>query len=251
MTRDIPRIDIKDYDSMVKALEITGLNIVYIPEHLRDEELQLIAVRDTGEAIGYIFDPSEEVQLAAVKQNGLAIYHIYDNGISSLSEEVQLAAVKQEGCAIKAMFENNDFPSEEVQLAAVENDPEAIEYICKYITPSEEVQLAAVNQNCFTILYIDDPSEEVQLASINNDIFNIDYISDPCEEVLQQLINIVKRIAYKNCYEDEIRDAIDNLKFVDGKLVYSSSSTSYSYVLDYASNQCDALFKLLLSKVTH
>lgn len=224
MTRDIPRIDIKDYDSMVKALEITGLNIVYIPEHLRDEELQLIAVRDTGEAIGYIFDPSEEVQLAAVKQ---------------------------EGCAIKAMFENNDFPSEEVQLAAVENDPEAIEYICKYITPSEEVQLAAVNQNCFTILYIDDPSEEVQLASINNDIFNIDYISDPCEEVLQQLINIVKRIAYKNCYEDEIRDAIDNLKFVDGKLVYSSSSTSYSYVLDYASNQCDALFKLLLSKVTH
>lgn len=42
------------------------------------EEVQLTAVRQNGEAIKYITDPSEGVQLVAVRQNGYAIYHITD-----------------------------------------------------------------------------------------------------------------------------------------------------------------------------
>jgi hypothetical protein len=123
----------------------------------QDKELQLAAVKQDGNAIQHIDNPSEEVQLAAVNKYGRAIYYIKH---LNPSEEVQLAAMKKNGTAIEYI----DNPSEEVQLAAVKQNGSAIKYI-KHLNPSEEVQLAAVKQKGDAIQHIDNPSEEVKSAS--------------------------------------------------------------------------------------
>ena len=48
-------------------------------EKYRTEEEQLSAVKQDGNEIRYIIDPSEKVQLAAVKQNGDAIQFVKNN----------------------------------------------------------------------------------------------------------------------------------------------------------------------------
>jgi protein tyrosine phosphatase (PTP) superfamily phosphohydrolase (DUF442 family) len=169
----------------------------------QDKEVQLAAMKQDGNAIKYIDNPSEEVQLAAVKQDGIAIKHI-DNpseevqlaavkqnrwvidSIDNPSEEVQLAAVKQDGIAI----EHIDNPSEEVQLAAVNQNGLAIYYI-KHLNPSEEIQLAAVKQDGFAIKYIKhlNPSEEIQLAAVKQYGWAIRHIDNPSEEVQLAAVN--------------------------------------------------------------
>ena len=67
----------------------TGLNN-------RSDEEQLAAVKQWGDAIQYIKNPSPAVQLAAVKQDVYAI-----RWIENPSPEVQLAAVNQNGDAIQ------------------------------------------------------------------------------------------------------------------------------------------------------
>ena len=108
------------YDKLSKENKITYLrkmkiaisynvrNIEYYYGEL-DKETQLEAVKQDGNAIKYINNPSETVQLEAVKQYGYAIQYI-----NKPSETVQLAAVKQTGSAIQ--YINN--PSEMVKLAA-------------------------------------------------------------------------------------------------------------------------------------
>jgi hypothetical protein len=49
--------------------------------------VQLVAVKQDGDAIYHIKNPSEELQLAAVQQNGYAIQYI-----ENPSKKVQLAA---------------------------------------------------------------------------------------------------------------------------------------------------------------
>lgn len=75
------------------------------------EELQLLAVKQSGYVIKHIKNPSEELQLEAVKQNGYAIQFI-----ENPSEEVQIEAVKQEPWSMKNFIK---IPSERVQLEAV------------------------------------------------------------------------------------------------------------------------------------
>jgi hypothetical protein len=183
----------QDKELQLAAVKQDGNAIKYIDNP--SEEVQLAAVKQDGNAIYHIDNPSEEVQLAAVKQDGIAIKHI-DNP----SEEVQLAAVKQDGLAIRYI----DNPSEEVQLAAVKQDGIAIRWIdnlsekiiraamnqygfaiyyIKHLNPSEEAQLAAVKQNGLAIEYIDNPSEEVQLAAVKQNGSAIEYIENPSEKV--------------------------------------------------------------------
>jgi DNA-dependent RNA polymerase auxiliary subunit epsilon len=114
------------------------------------EELKLAAVKQNGNAIQFIENPSEEVQLAAVQQNGYAIEYI-----KNPSEQVQLAAVQEFGSAIRYIKN----PSEQVQLAAVQQNGNAIRHIKN---PSEQVQLAAVQESGYAIEYIENPSERVK-----------------------------------------------------------------------------------------
>jgi hypothetical protein len=103
-------------------------------------QLQLIAVKQNGDAIQFIENPKEAVQLAAVKQDGYAIQYIKPTDDDSWLR-VQLAAVQKDGWAINYIKN----PKEEVQLAAVRQTGSAIRFIIKNgITPSEDVQIAAV-----------------------------------------------------------------------------------------------------------
>lgn len=62
-----------------------------IPQILNyvNEQVQLEAIKEHGNAIEYIKNPSERVQLEAVKENALAIRHI-----KNPSEQVKLESVR-------------------------------------------------------------------------------------------------------------------------------------------------------------
>jgi hypothetical protein len=158
---------------------------------LRDERVQLAAVKQNGSVIQHIRKPSEAVQLAAVKNDGYAIRFVKDpseavqlaaikNEISVISyienpsEAVQLAAAKRDGYAIRFVKD----PSEAVQLAAVKNDGYAIRHIKN---PSEAVQLAAIKQDGYAIQFVKNPSEEVQVAAAKNDGNALQFVKDPSE----------------------------------------------------------------------
>ena len=100
---------------------------------LWSETRQLQAVKQNGDSIRYISNPSEKVQLEAVKQDGDSILHIQNP-----SEKVQLEAVKENGYSIR-YIQN---PSEKEQLEAVKQYGDSIQYIQN---PSEKVQLEIIS----------------------------------------------------------------------------------------------------------
>ena len=79
------------------------------PKYASEEE-KVKAVKEDGNSIEYIQNPSEALQLEAVKQNGYFIQYIHNP-----SEAVQLEAVKQDGNHIQYIHN----PSEAVQLEAI------------------------------------------------------------------------------------------------------------------------------------
>ena len=84
------------------------------------EQIQLIAVRQNGNAIRHIDRPVLEVQLAAIKEDEQSIEFIDDP-----SEKVQLVVVRMDGNTIRYI----DNPSEQVQLEALREDGRSIQYI--------------------------------------------------------------------------------------------------------------------------
>jgi hypothetical protein len=136
-----------------------------------EKERCMLAVRQDGNTIRFIKDPSETVQLEAVRQNGDAIQFIEDP-----SEAVQLEAVRRNGSAIQFIKD----PSEAVQLEAVSQNVYTIQYIKD---PSELVQLEAARQDGWSIQYIKDPSEEMKLEAARQDGWSIQFIKDPSERV--------------------------------------------------------------------
>lgn len=114
------------------------------------EDVQLVGIKQNGNAIQYIDNPSEQLQLAAVKQNGEII-----NDIKNPSEQVKLEAVKQTWTAI----------------ASIKN-------------PSEQLQLEAVKQSGFAVAKIDNPTEKVQLEAVKESKFAISYIKNRTDRAL-------------------------------------------------------------------
>ena len=86
-------------------------------------EEQLEAVKEDGDNIRYIQNPSEDVCLEAVREDGYSIQYIQNP-----SEKVKLEAVRKYGCSIRCIHN----PSEQVCFEAVNNDPCAIQYISQY-----------------------------------------------------------------------------------------------------------------------
>ena len=112
--------------SKEEILDILKLNPWFLKD-VDNKEIQLEAVKEYGNNIQYIHNPSEEVQLEAVKQDGLSIRFIHNP-----SDEMKLEAVKQNGSSIR--YINN--PSEEMQLEAVKENELYIQYInnpCKSV----------------------------------------------------------------------------------------------------------------------
>ena len=107
---------------MRDMLKQYGIN----PESFLDFQsgkVQLETVKQNGNSIRYIQNPSEKVQLEAVKQNGHSIRYIQNP-----SEKEQLEAVKQYGDSIQ-YIQN---PSEKVQL-------EIISYLLKTENPTQYI----------------------------------------------------------------------------------------------------------------
>jgi hypothetical protein len=168
---DIQLMDSSDARAELGSLPQGLVDLVPEMALLRDERVQLAAVKKDGSAIRFLKNPSEAVQIAAVKKNPYAIQYI-----ENPSEAVQLAAVKNDGYAIRCIKN----PSEAVQLAAVQQNGYTVNFI---ENPSEAVQLAAVQQNGYAIQFVKNPSEAVQLAAVQQNGFAIGFIKDPSESV--------------------------------------------------------------------
>jgi hypothetical protein len=162
-----------DWLSIVKE---NGNAIQYVSNP--SEAMKLAAIRQNGYAIRYINNPSEEIKLAAIQKTGYAIQYI-----KLPSEEMKLIAVQQNGSIV--IYINN--PSEKVQLAAVRDNGFAIQYINN---PSEAVQLAAVHRHGRAIQHIENPSEEIQLAAIQENASAIQHIENPSEEIKLAAVQI-------------------------------------------------------------
>ena len=151
------------------AVQQTGYAIKFIENP--SEELQKLAVQQYGDFIQYIKNPSEEIQKIAIKYSGYPIKYI-----KNPSEEIQKLAVQQNGAVIQYIKN----PSEEVKKLAVQQNGYAINNINN---PSEEVQKIAVQQNGYAIRYIENPSEEIQKLAVQQNGSVIEYINNPNEEL--------------------------------------------------------------------
>ena len=175
-----------------------GLNIQFVRN---DEDqtpaLQAEAVKQNGNAIQYIYNPSPEIQLLAVRRNGYAIRYI-----PNPSEQLQLEAVKQDGLAIEYIPN----PSEQVQSEAVKNFPYALKYI---ENQSERVQLEAIKKDTESIRFIKNPSEQMQLEAIRRNPKSIVMIRNPSERVQLEAVKL-DRSVFPQLKHDKVYPSVVN-----------------------------------------
>ena len=108
--------------------------------------MQLEAIKQNGNNIMYIRNPSEKVQLEAVKQNGNIIQYI-----NNPSDNVKLEAVKQNGYAIKYIRN----PSENIKFEA----SKTIKYLSEYTRSKIEsftladrnIKITVLNDDTYSI----------------------------------------------------------------------------------------------------
>ena len=118
------------------AVTQNGLILQHVQVPVPSQDIQLAAVTQNGNAVGYIETPSPDVQLAAVTQNGNAVQYI-----KSPTEEAQMAAVKQDGFEVQNL---------------------------KWLTLSPEVQLAAVTKNAYALEHIRKPTYATVMAAVKS-----------------------------------------------------------------------------------
>jgi len=196
------------------------------PEYIKDlnevdEELEIFIVKNNGNNIKYIEEPSREVQKQAIKSTPLSVKYIknidkeigimcvkslwnslelINNPINEIIEE----AIKTKGWAIQFVKE----PSEELQLLAVSKDYDSIKYI---ENPSENVQLAAVENYYVAIRFIKNPSLKAKVKAVILNGEAINYISnydlDDIKVFIHENINVVKYI-YESIDVDIVIDIL-------------------------------------------
>lgn len=172
---DIKGIKSPTYEMWLQACRFNGNTIRFAPKKERTQELKLVAVTTTGDALQYLKKPSEEVKLAAVSQDGYAIQYI-----KNPSEAVQLAAVNQRASSLKFVKK----PTEKVKVLAASTWYDALDYITDI---SYEVAVAAVNNYGRLIGKI--PKElhtkELKLMAVKDDGRAIYEIENPTDEMLR------------------------------------------------------------------
>lgn len=149
-------------------------------------------------------NPTEAQQLAAVSIDGYQIKTLLANGVH-LSDKVIFAALANNGYCIK----NVPNPTEEMKIAAVKQTPTAIIFIKK---PSAAVKQAYLDMVPNGIRRINNPTEEQQLAAVSKD-----------GSVILRDIKVGKRNPISS---KVLAAALSEPNFINGKLSYSSNSTS-------------------------
>ena len=140
----------------------------YIQELVNvDEELEIFIVKNNGNNIRYINNPSKKVQMEAIKNTPLSIKYI-----RNVDKEIGIMCVKSLWNSLELI--NN--PSEEIIEEAIKTKGWAIQFVKE---PSEELQVLAVSKDYDSIKYIENPSENVQLAAIENYYVAIRFIKKP------------------------------------------------------------------------
>ena len=183
------------------------------PEYIQelvdvDEELEIFIVKNNGNNIRYINNPSKEIQRQAIKNTPLSVKYIRNVDkeigiicvkslwnslelINNPNEEIIEEAIKTKGWAIQFVKE----PSEELQMLAVSKDYDSIKYI---ENPSENIQLAAIENYYVAIRFIKNPSLKAKVKAVTSNGEAINYISnydlDDIKVFIHENINVVKYI---------------------------------------------------------
>lgn len=186
------------------------------PEYIKeldsvDEELKLFIVKNNGNNIRYIENPSKEVQKQAVKSTPLCVKYI-----ENIDEEIGVMCVKSLWNSLELMKN----PSERIIEEAVKAKGWAIQFV---ENSSEELQLLAVSKDYDAIKYIENPSESVQLAAIENYYAAIRFIKNPTQKAKVTAVMINgEAINYISNYDlDDIKVFIhENINVV--KYIYES-----------------------------
>lgn len=176
-----------------------------------DEEFNLFIVKNNGNNIKYIKNPSKEVQKQAVSNTPLCIKYIED-----VDMEVGIMCVKSLWNSLELIKK----PSKEIIEEAIRTKGWAIQYVKN---PSEQLQLLAVMKDYDAIKYIENPSEKVQLAAIENYYVAIRFIKNPSTKAKVRAIKLNgEAINYISNYDlDDIRSFIyENINVV--KYIYGS-----------------------------
>lgn len=187
-------------------------NPEYIQELVEvDEELEIFIVKNNGNNIRYINNPSKEVQKQAIKNTPLCVKYI-----KNVDEEIAIMCVR----SLWNSLELINSPSENVIEEAIKTKGWALQFVKD---PSERLQLLAVNQDYDAIKYVENPSEIVQLAAIENYYTAVRFIKNPSLKAKIRAIQLNgEAINYISNYDlDDIKIFInENINVV--KYIYGS-----------------------------
>lgn len=176
-----------------------------------DEKLRLFIVKNNGNNIKYIKNPSREVQKQAITNTPLCVKYI-----ENVDEEVGIICVKSLWNSLELI--NN--PSEKIVKEAIKTKGWAIQFV---ENPNEELQLLAVNKDYDAVKYIENPSEKIQLAAIENYYAAIRFIKNPTLKAKIKAISLNgEAINYISNYDlDDVRMFMyENINVV--KYIYES-----------------------------
>ncbi|OOM16420.1 hypothetical protein [Clostridium saccharobutylicum] len=190
-----------------------------------DEELKLLIVKDNGNNIKYIKNPSKEVQKEAIKSTPLSIQYI-----ENVNEEIGILCVRTLWNSLELI--NN--PSETIIEEAVQTKGWAIQFVKN---PSEKLQILAVNKDYDAIKYITNPSEIVQLKAIENYYAAIRFIKNP---TLKAKIKSIKS-------NGEAINYISNYDLDELKIFISENINVVKYI--YESIDVETVVEVLMEKV--
>lgn len=142
------------------------------------EEMCIVAVKSSYDAITYIKNPSDKIKLIAVQSSSFALQHIespteeicltaLSSGgqaleyIKNPTEEMCWSAIRKCGWAIK--YINN--PTREMCIEAIKISPRSI----KYVPQTEEFCWLSLTTNPGALIYITNPTDDMVIYAVGED----------------------------------------------------------------------------------
>ena len=83
-------------EKAVEYVESDGINLREVPFQFRTEKVCIAAVKDNGNALGYVINQTHEICIAAVNNSGYALGYVINQ-----TPEICMAAVKDYGYALQ------------------------------------------------------------------------------------------------------------------------------------------------------
>ena len=188
-----------------------------------EEQICLLAVTASWNALKYIKNPSKDVMEKALAMKGWAIQYIKDP-----SEDLEIKAVQTDCDAIKYIKN----PTEKTQIEAVKNYWSVIKFIEE---PYLNTKIEAVRQNEEAIRYIDAVEDHEVKALLKGNLKILKYIYDDVEENLIEEV-LIEKMSCEEPDKTYIKDFLNLEVLVMNKLAfineYGSKKVKQS-VMDY------------------